>query len=484
MLQTLSDFFLLISANKNVITSKDLSIFYNFITKKMPQIQQQNPSLISDLLLTEDNENIGKKNFKDYADKRFLIFQKQTVNLINEFIDYCYNEKIIKLSTCWEELIKKRVNEKTDNNKNINEKIKEGKRNFILFLIINEHINFEISPHIFTSFFNSENRIIIRNNIENFVKYIKSLTQYYRMGKKCTKEPRKKIKKSNTHIMKEIKNHNNTNNTNKSSKTSKTGKINKSNYSSKQSELSNSLAKKKNSLLNGQQKILSTIDINDSENFIKSKISKKISGNLKNMQKKLKFNEKFQTVEDDADDTFLCDTPNNISSCDKKIIDEINSQKRMSLAKQSSPKHLNKENISSTSYNKFINSKTISTNGATDGISCSEQKENQNPTDFPKKLNKIKEIVDNENDNITISNLENKNNTDINNKINDRKKNKPKRGYNKIESNGVNEKNENYKELFVYKNFEMHQHLVEFDNKNNNKKDVIEEDEIIGCTLF
>ena len=191
--------------------------FYNFIMKKMPQIQQQNPSLISDLLLTEGDENIEKKNLRDYSDKRFLLLQKQTVNLINELVDYCYNEEIIKLSTCWEELIKKRVNEKAgnNNNKKINEKIKEGRRNFILFLIINEHINFEISPHNFTNFFNSENRIIIRNNIENFVKYIKSLTQYYRTGKKCTKEPRKKIKKSNTHILKEIKNHNNINDTNK-----------------------------------------------------------------------------------------------------------------------------------------------------------------------------------------------------------------------------------------------------------------------------
>ena len=46
MLQALSDFFLLISKDGEKITNKDISTFYNFIIKKMPQIEQQFPSII------------------------------------------------------------------------------------------------------------------------------------------------------------------------------------------------------------------------------------------------------------------------------------------------------------------------------------------------------------------------------------------------------------------------------------------------------
>ena len=487
MLQTLSDFFLLISTDKNTITSKDLSIFYNFITKKMPQIQQQNPSLISDLLL-EDNDKIENINLRDYSKKHFLEFQKQIMNLIINLIDYCYEKQIIKLSTHCEELIKEKIKEKINNISKIDKILKEEKRKFIIFLIINEGINFNISPHHFINFFNSENKNNIRTNIEIFVKFIKSLTKYYSIDKKQTKVQKRRVKKSKTHIMKDITDIKNIKKNNKKYETETTNKSNKSNNSSKKSQLTNSLAKKNNSSINGQQKILSAVDINDSGNLRKSKFSKKDSENLKNINKKLDFNQKNETNEDEVNDTFLCDTPNNISSCEKKNSDEDNLRKNMSQIRQS-PKHFSKEITSPISYNKFRNSKTISTNIATEAISYSEQKENQ--IDFSKKLKKIKEVIDNEkyytvkNKNINKSISEKITTNDLKNeKINSEKKNNYLKGYNVIRTTGVNEKNENYKESYVYKNYEMHEHLVIFDDNDAKKKDYIEDDEIVGCNAF
>ena len=487
MLQTLSDFFLLISTDKNTITSKDLSIFYNFITKKMPQIQQQNPSLISDLLL-EDNDKIENINLRDYSKKHFLEFQKQIMNLIINLIDYCYEKQIIKLSTHCEELIKEKIKEKINNNSKFDKILKEEKRKFIIFLIINEGINFNISPHHFINFFNSENKNNIRTNIEIFVKFIKSLTKFYSIDKKQTKVQKRRVKKSKTHIMKDITDIKNIKKNNKKYETETTNKSNKSNNSSKKSQLTNSLAKKNNSSINGQQKILSAVDINDSGNLRKSKFSKKDSENLKNINKKLDFNQKNETNEDEVNDTFLCDTPNNISSCEKKNSDEDNLRKNMSQIRQS-PKHFSKEITSPISYNKFRNSKTISTNIATEAISYSEQKENQ--IDFSKKLKKIKEVIDNEkyytvkNKNINKSISEKITTNDLKNeKINSEKKNNYLKGYNVIRTTGVNEKNENYKESYVYKNYEMHEHLVIFDDNDAKKKDYIEDDEIVGCNAF
>ena len=487
MLQTLSDFFLLISTDKNTITSKDLSIFYNFITKKMPQIQQQNPSLISDLLL-EDNDKIENINLRDYSKKHFLEFQKQIMNLIINLIDYCYEKQIIKLSTHCEELIKEKIKEKINNNSKFDKILKEEKRKFIIFLIINEGINFNISPHHFINFFNSENKNNIRTNIEIFVKFIKSLTKFYSIDKKQTKVQKRRVKKSKTHIMKDITDIKNIKKNNKKYETETTNKSNKSNNSSKKSQLTNSLAKKNNSSINGQQKILSAVDINDSGNLRKSKFSKKDSENLKNINKKLDFNQKNDTNEDEVNDTFLCDTPNNISSCEKKNSDEDNLRKNMSQIRQS-PKHFSKEITSPISYNKFRNSKTISTNIATEAISYSEQKENQ--IDFSKKLKKIKEVIDNEkyytvkNKNINKSISEKITTNDLKNeKINSEKKNNYLKGYNVIRTTGVNEKNENYKESYVYKNYEMHEHLVIFDDNDDKKKDYIEDDEIVGCNAF
>ena len=54
-------------------------------------------------------------------------------------------------------------------------------------------------------------------------------------------------------------------------------------------------------------------------------------------------------------------------------------------------------------------------------------------------------------------------------------------GYKVVNSIGINEKNENQKESFLYKNLEVHQHLVIFDE--NEKKERIEDDSI-ECNII
>ena len=86
MLQTLTDFFLIISKDREKITNKDISIFYNFIIKKMPQYEQQYPSLIlkslnissqnEDKISSEVNEHYNTEDSK----KIFNHFQKQIIN--------------------------------------------------------------------------------------------------------------------------------------------------------------------------------------------------------------------------------------------------------------------------------------------------------------------------------------------------------------------------------------------------------------------
>ena len=108
MLQALSDFFLILSSDTKKITNKDLIIFYNFIIKKIPQIEQQFPSIISKSLinnnitpdLSTDKQidiNEYKINKDNNTKKLFIHFQKQLFNLFSELIIFCFKEGIIKI---------------------------------------------------------------------------------------------------------------------------------------------------------------------------------------------------------------------------------------------------------------------------------------------------------------------------------------------------------------------------------------------------
>ena len=219
MLQSLSDFFLLISSDSKKITNRDLTIFYNFIVKKMPIMEQQYPNLISKSLnilesknYNNDKDQIDQKEFKNNKDSKkiFFHFQKQIMNFFNNLIEYCYNEGIIKLNKKFDQIlrvkiddkIKEKVNKKISNNwkynYNNNQYIKRAKtneiRNFLIFLIINGDINFNIYPNEFVNFFNGENKSKNRNIVEQFMRIIKNIIKIYKENK------RNNIKKINGKI--------------------------------------------------------------------------------------------------------------------------------------------------------------------------------------------------------------------------------------------------------------------------------------------
>ena len=109
MLQALSDLFLLLSNDTKKITNKDLIVFYNFIIKKIPQIEQQFPSIISKSLtnnnipsdLSSDKQidiNEYRVNKDNNTKKLFIHFQKQIFNLFSELIIFCFREGIIKIN--------------------------------------------------------------------------------------------------------------------------------------------------------------------------------------------------------------------------------------------------------------------------------------------------------------------------------------------------------------------------------------------------
>jgi hypothetical protein len=120
MLKTLIDFFLLISSDKKKITCTNISTFYQFITKKIIDIENQRPFIIinslsySNLYLKQSyNENISSKNIDGFIfqndestnktnrimDKNIAIkkFQKELISLFNDMIDFIYEEKIVIL---------------------------------------------------------------------------------------------------------------------------------------------------------------------------------------------------------------------------------------------------------------------------------------------------------------------------------------------------------------------------------------------------
>ena len=120
MLKTLIDFFLLISSDKTKITSTNISIFYQFITKKIIDIENQRPFIITNSLSYSNlnlkqsyNENISSKNIDGFifqndestnktnriTDKNVAIkkFQKELISLFNDMIDFMYEEKIVIL---------------------------------------------------------------------------------------------------------------------------------------------------------------------------------------------------------------------------------------------------------------------------------------------------------------------------------------------------------------------------------------------------
>ena len=195
MLQALSDFFLILSSDTKKITNKDLIIFYNFIIKKIPQIEQQFPSIISKSLinnnitpdLSTDKQidiNEYKINKDNNTKKLFIHFQKQLFNLFSELIIFCFKEGIIKIHDI---IIQENILTKVGFNSS---KVKFDPQNdketqkFLIHSVIHNKVNCTIYPTDYIKFFNTENTSKKRICAERFMKFIKHMIIIYKESKK------------------------------------------------------------------------------------------------------------------------------------------------------------------------------------------------------------------------------------------------------------------------------------------------------------
>ena len=196
MLQALSDLFLLISSDTKRITNQDLLIFYTFIIKKMPKIEQQFPLMITKSLSNHLSQNAKREDNK----KLFFHFQKQIFSLFSELIQFCYEQKIIKLNNKIEKIL---FQLKSNNS--------QEAQKFLNYLVINNKVDCTIYPNDYVKFFNTENKNKNRIYAERFLNYSKNLIKIYKENnnKKQLKRiinTEKKVSKSEKIIMPEEKN--------------------------------------------------------------------------------------------------------------------------------------------------------------------------------------------------------------------------------------------------------------------------------------
>ena len=278
MLQALSDLFLLISSDTKKITNQDLIIFYNFINKKIQQLDQQFPYIISKSLSNDlannfssekqPEQNAYKLNKDNNTKKLFILFQKQLFNFFEELINFCFKEGLIKLNN---RILEKNIlakipelntNKDNDNSANNN----NNTLKFLIYLVINNKVNCTIYPNNYIKFFNSENTAKKRIIAENFMKLIKYAIKIYKESKRNINS--KKV----IYTEKKI------------SKTKKFLDINKL-------EIRN-----KNKITFNRNNIIDNINITRSEQSI------------------IKNNETDNSFGDESNDTIHCETPKNISS--------------------------------------------------------------------------------------------------------------------------------------------------------------------------
>ena len=240
MLKTLIDFFLLISSDKKKITCTNISAFYQFITKKIIDIENQRPFIIinslsySNLYLKQSyNENISSKNIDGFIfqndestnktnrimDKNIAIkkFQKELISLFNDMIDFIYEEKIVILREDNKIILINKINNKLKDknifvkgkasNYAINDIKKIETRNYIIELINNNKYNdnfisFNFTIKNFIDFFNTKNRNKNRYIAEQFVKAINPIIKIYKNDKKLSQI--KKINKTKTRSLSKI----------------------------------------------------------------------------------------------------------------------------------------------------------------------------------------------------------------------------------------------------------------------------------------
>ena len=592
MLQVLSDLFLLISNDGNKITNKDISIFYNFIIKKMPMIEQQYPSMIVNSLkipsqnIDDKNKN-GFNDFKNSKDskKLFIYFQEQIINLFNDLIDFCYNEGIIKLNEKVEKLIKTKIDDKIkekNDKKNGNSSkfnynvfyqkemyIKKAKReeirNFLIFLIINGDINFNIYPNNYIKFFNSDKKIKNRTSAGQFMKFIKNFIEIYKENKK---EKNKRINnKINNTAVKNInrteRKNDNRNNNKIEEKTNKTDGKNSSNgIKSLNTEIkkidlnrNNNKVKEKinTNLLKKERNKLSSKNSYNQIRYLTNKAdsSKKKSLNRNRIIKKITplseqsiiINDDSNIEEDEINDTIRCETPKNISKESEnesktkinlgKIFLKNDKNQRGYSADKTTKANQNirltisavptkisnkiRESDDNSSFKRFTyainqkdNANNRNKNNNKDSVEAyikyhksfinndvhhlkNIKEKTKILKDKTKPINKSQSIVHKDMfiDNILNTEKTNKNKNNYESENNRRIKENvifdyfDSEKYNVVRKVSKDNNNNQFKELYLYDNNEVHQHLVIFNDKEKGEeKETENNDDNMICNIF
>ena len=318
MIKTLVDLFLLISSDKKTITCNDISTLYQFITKKIPEIENQRRSIMSSSLIQSNIKNDNKEKIEQKKIESFIYhnediinkitknillrdFQIELLSLFNDMIDYIYEENIITLSEDKKEILKNKINilkeksliiskNKAINNLQAQRLKKEEIRNYLIQLINNNNNNdffynnftsFNFSIKNFIDFFNFKNIEKNRYIAQKLMNVITPIIEIYKTDKKMiyTKKKNKSKTKSLCKIERiNIDNNNKNINISKKQNTTKNrnennNNINKFYYKVKNNSLTN---KKKeyfnlNNIIIKKKKRKTVINNNINKNQITSK---------------------------------------------------------------------------------------------------------------------------------------------------------------------------------------------------------------------
>lgn len=178
LLETLSDFFLFLSSDKATITSKNLSDFDNFISKKQSVYENIHPT-------SKANISTIKTSASSPSSLSNGLF-----SLLNEILYYLYTTKKIKLDNNTETLITNKVNVQlraknpTESNgggyqeqakKNLMmKKIREKEtKNMLITMLRGKELKFDMIPAEYIEFFNNVSPKY-KNIVIKFITRIKS----------------------------------------------------------------------------------------------------------------------------------------------------------------------------------------------------------------------------------------------------------------------------------------------------------------------
>ena len=334
MLKPLIEFFLLLSTDKKTITSNNITTFYQFITKKLPEIDMHRPNLIISSLNKTNLNNNNKVNLPskkiegdfyksdditntNKLNKNIIInnFQNELLSLFNDMIEYLYEENILILSNDKKVILKNKINKKLiekniifSRNKSMNNiliqdiKIKEI-RNYIIDLINNNHFNDGLISLNFTikhfiNFFNTKNKDKNRNIVKQFINIINPIIKAYKTDKKISYH--KKVNKNKTKSLSKLSIINIENNNMFKEKTENNKKIKNNNI--------NNYFHKINNSFNNNKREKERFNINNIiiKNYKRNTVYKKDPGISNNNE-----NLKEQNI---SHDTIPCQTLNNCIS--------------------------------------------------------------------------------------------------------------------------------------------------------------------------